>query len=38
MGTYLKVTILCLVIVCLVLAGLTYKSQKALASIHPMLA
>ena len=37
MGTYLKVTILCLVVVCLVLAGLTYKSQKALASIHPMI-
>jgi type IV secretion system protein VirB5 len=37
MGTYLKVTILCLVVVCLALAGLTYKSQKALASIHPMI-
>ena len=33
MDTYLKVTILCLVVVCLALAGLTYKSQKALASI-----
>lgn len=37
MGTYLKVTILCLVLVCLALAGLAYKSQKALASMHPMI-
>jgi type IV secretion system protein VirB5 len=37
MNTYLKVTILCLVVVCFVLAGLTYKSQKALASMHPMI-
>jgi type IV secretion system protein VirB5 len=37
MGTYLKITILCLVIVCLALAGLTYKSQKALASMRPMI-
>ncbi len=37
MSTYLKVTILCLVIVCLVLAGLLYKSQKVLATMHPMI-
>lgn len=37
MNTYLKITILCLAVVCLVLAGLAYKSQKALASIHPMI-
>ena len=30
MNTYLKVTILCLVVVCLALAALVYKSQKAL--------
>jgi type IV secretory pathway TrbF-like protein len=37
MNTYLKITILCLVVVCLVLAALVYKSQKALASMHPMI-
>jgi len=37
MNTYLKVAILCLVAVCLVLAVLTYKSQKALASMHPLI-
>jgi type IV secretory pathway TrbF-like protein len=37
MNTYLKITVLALVVVCLTLAGLTYKSQKALASIHPMI-
>jgi type IV secretion system protein VirB5 len=37
MNTYLKVTILCLVFVCLALAGLTYESQKSLASVHPMI-
>jgi type IV secretion system protein VirB5 len=37
MNTYLKVTILVLAAVCLILAGLTYKSQKALASMHPMI-
>jgi len=36
MNTYLKVTILVLAIVCLVLAGLTFKSQQALANMHPM--
>jgi len=37
MNTYLKVTILVLCIVCLSLSTLVYKSQKALASIHPMI-
>src|ERR1700733_7637083 len=37
MNTYLKVTILALVIVCLALAALTFKSQKALANMHPMI-
>ena len=37
MNTYLKVTILCLVVVCLALTALVFKSQKALASIHPFI-
>src|SRR6202048_880287 len=37
MNTYLKVTILVLAFVCVSLAGLTYKSQVALASMHPMI-
>src|ERR1700726_1369694 len=37
MNSYLKVTILVLAVVCLALAGLTYKSQAALASMHPMI-
>jgi type IV secretory pathway TrbF-like protein len=37
MNTYLKVTILALLVVCLVLAALIFKSQKALASMHPMI-
>src|SRR6202043_1177454 len=37
MNSYLKVTILVLAVVCLALAGLTYKSQSALASMHPMI-
>jgi len=37
MNTYLKVTILCLVVVCLTLAALVFKSQKALANMHPMI-
>jgi type IV secretion system protein VirB5 len=37
MNTYLKVTILCLVVVCLALVALALKSQKALASMHPMI-
>src|SRR6202789_4729623 len=37
MNTYLKVTILVLAVVCLALAGLTFKSQSALANVHPMI-
>src|SRR5215475_8052448 len=37
MNTYLKVTILVLAAVSLVLAGLVYKSQRALADMHPMI-
>jgi type IV secretory pathway TrbF-like protein len=37
MNTYLKVTILVLCVVCLVLAALTFKSQKALANMRPMI-
>jgi type IV secretory pathway TrbF-like protein len=37
MNTYLKITILVLGAVCLTLAGLTFKSQKALAAMHPMI-
>jgi type IV secretory pathway TrbF-like protein len=37
MNTYLKITILVLASVCLMLGALTYKSQKALASMHPMI-
>jgi type IV secretion system protein VirB5 len=37
MNTYLKVTILVLCVVCLVLAALTFKSQKAVANMHPMI-
>ena len=37
MNTYLKITILCLVAVCLVLAAAVFKSQKALASVHPLI-
>ena len=37
MNTYLKVTILVLTVVSLVLAGLVYKSQRALADMHPMI-
>jgi type IV secretory pathway TrbF-like protein len=37
MNTYLKVTILCLVAVCLALAALVYKSQKALINAHPLI-
>src|SRR5882757_1327632 len=37
MNTYLKVTILVLCIVCLALVALALKSQKALASMHPMI-
>ena len=37
MNTYLKVTILCLVVICLALSALVFKSQKALASMHPLI-
>jgi type IV secretion system protein VirB5 len=37
MNTYLKVTILCLILVCLALAALAFKSQRALANMHPMI-
>lgn len=37
MNTWLKTTILVLAVVCLVLAGLVFRSQKALASIHPLI-
>ena len=37
MNTYLKVTILVLAIVSLVLAGLNYRSQVALASMVPLI-
>ena len=36
MNTYLKITILALVVICLMLGGLVFKSQKALATIKPM--
>jgi type IV secretion system protein VirB5 len=37
MNTYLKVTILTLAVVCLALAALVFKSQTALANMHPMI-
>jgi type IV secretion system protein VirB5 len=37
MNTYLKVTILVLAAVCFMLAGLTYKSQRALANMRPLI-
>ena len=37
MNTYLKVTILVLCAVCLALAALAFKSQKALANMRPMI-
>jgi type IV secretory pathway TrbF-like protein len=37
MNTYLKVVILVLAAVCLMLGALTYKSQRALADMHPMI-
>ena len=36
-NTYLKVTILVLAAVCISLSGLTYRSQTALANMHPMI-
>ena len=37
MNTYLKVTILVLAVIALALAALIFKSQKALASMHPFI-
>ena len=37
MNTYLKVTILVLAVICLALAGLLYRSQMTLASVHPFI-
>jgi type IV secretion system protein VirB5 len=37
MNTYLKVTILVLAVVCLALAGLLFRSQMALAGVHPFI-
>jgi type IV secretory pathway TrbF-like protein len=37
LNTYLKITILCLVVVCMALAAAVFKSQKALASAKPMI-
>jgi len=36
MNTYLKVTILVLTLVCLMLGVLVFRSEKALANIHPL--
>jgi type IV secretory pathway TrbF-like protein len=37
MNTYLKITILMLATVCLTLAVLVFRSQKALANMHPLI-
>ena len=37
MNTYLKITILVLAVICLVLAGLVWRSQVALANVHPLI-
>ena len=37
MNTYLKVTILVLAVVCLALAALVFRSQMALANVHPLI-
>jgi type IV secretory pathway TrbF-like protein len=37
MNTYLKITILVLAVICMALAGLVYRSQMALAAIHPLI-
>ena len=37
MNTYLKVTILVLAVISVVLAGLVYRGQRALADMHPMI-
>lgn len=37
MNTWLKITILVLAVVCVALAGLVFRSQRALASMHPLI-
>jgi type IV secretory pathway TrbF-like protein len=37
MNTYLKIAVLVLCVVCLALTALVYRSQNALASMHPMI-
>jgi len=37
MNTYLKITILVLAVVCLALTALTYKSQRAVANMRPLI-
>lgn len=37
MNTWLKITILVLSVVCLTLVGLVFRSQRALASMHPLI-
>src|SRR6201994_1061300 len=37
MNTYLKITILVLATMCLALATLVFRSQKALANMHPLI-
>jgi len=37
MNTWLKITILCLLMACLALTALVLRSQKALASMHPLI-
>ncbi len=37
MNTYLRITILVLAVVCLALAALVWRSQKALADVHPLI-
>ena len=37
MNTYLKIAVLALCAICLALAALVYRSQNALASMHPMI-
>ena len=37
MNTYLKITILVLAVICLALAALVFRSQMALANVHPFI-
>jgi type IV secretion system protein VirB5 len=37
MNTYLKITVLALCAICVALAALVYRSQNALAAMHPMI-